>query len=57
MEFRDGQTRGRSFVIHAFNTYSWSVDYMPATMPAAAGPSGNEPHAFPNFLGSPPTER
>lgn len=57
IEFRDGQTRGQPSTIHAFSTYSRSVNYLSGAVPAAADPAGNQPHAFPNFLVSPSTER
>lgn len=42
--------RGQPFIIHAFDKYSLSTNYMPGTMPAAADPAENQPHTFPDLL-------
>lgn len=47
---RRGQTRGQPFLIHAFNDYSLSTNYMPGTGPDAAEPAENGPYTVPDFL-------
>lgn len=56
-KFKDGQTRGQPFIIHAFHKYLLSANYTPGTMPAAADSAGDKPYAFPHFLVSQSNER